>query len=207
MSRTLAASFLLLGSLALGCGSTGVDLEEPRRVLGREADVRVDGQIFGERIGPGAGLRLTWEIENMRGDAIAVADLIPVVTYEVEERTLVVHIGSEVPGNDMVPRLIVIPPGERKTFHGSAKANLNLPPPGPLAAYPRYLKLRVSFLSNIAPFEQLVGIPEVSVFDPDLADRLFPLWVEANENVATNAIPIQWTGAPTSPDVTGRRRF
>lgn len=206
MSRFTEALVLLPLALgALACASSGVDLDEPRRVLGREADVRVDAQIFNERIGPGSGIRMTWEIENMRGDAIAVADLVPAISYDATERTFVIHLGSEVPGNELLPRLILIAPGERKTFTGSVKVNLHLPRPGPLTSYPRFLKVRVNFLSDTGPFAELIAIPESSVYDPDLADRLFPQWIEANETVATNAIPIQWTGVSTAPDLTKRR--
>lgn len=206
MSRLTEAPFLLLLAVAtLGCASTGVDLDEPRRVLGREADVHVDAQIFNERIGPGTGIRITWEIENMRSDAIAVADLVPALSYDAAERMLVIHLGSEVPGNELVPRLILIAPGERKSFTGAAKVNLNLPRPGPLTSHPRYLRVRVNFLSETGPFAELIAIPENTVYDPELADRLFPLWIEANETVATNAIPIRWTGAPATPELTNRR--
>src|SRR5688500_14867366 len=92
MKRSLILSSFSLIFVMLGCSSgSGVDLDEPRRVLGSEADVRVDAQIFAERVGVGTGIRMTWEIENRRRDPIAVADLIPHVTYDETERTLVVN--------------------------------------------------------------------------------------------------------------------
>ncbi|HUP63764.1 MAG TPA: hypothetical protein VM557_00585 [Thermoanaerobaculia bacterium] len=204
--RGFAVSLLLL---SIGCASSGgVDLNEPRRVLGRESDVRIDAQIFQKKVGTGTSVRLTWEIENLRSQPIAVADMLPSVSYDELERTLVVQLGSEVPGNNLVPRLIRIESGEKRAFNGAAKINLHLPLPGPMTQYPRLMQVRVSFLSPVGPFEELIGIPETSVADPALADRLFPQWLEANETIRTNSIPIDWMGlAPASPNDASRRRY
>ena len=58
------------------------------------------------------------------------------------------------------------------------------------------------------PFEKLIDIPERAVRDPELAKELFPKWVEQNETVVTNALPMRWrTGAATSEETApGRRR-
>ena len=202
----LAALLLLLG---IGCASSGgVDLQEPRRVLGRESDVRIDAQIFQEKVGTGTSVRLTWEIENLRSQPIAVADIVPSVSYDELERTLVVNVGSEVPGNNLVPRLIRIESGEKRAFNGVAKVNIHLPLPGPMTQYPRLMQVRLSFLSPVGPFEELIGIPETSIADPALADRLFPQWVEANETIRTNSIPIDWMGVtPPSANDASRRRY
>ena len=192
MGRRFASSLCVL--FLVGCATATVDLDEPRRILGTEGDVRVDAQVFAEKVGTGSSVRVIWEIENQRRDPIAVADMLPAVSYDPADRTIVVNVGSEVPGNELLPRLIRIEPGERKTFEGLAKIALRMPAPGPLAATPRLLLLKLSFLSNVAPFQELVGIPEVAVSDPERADELFTQWVEANETVRTNAIPIEWLG-------------
>ena len=204
--RGFAASLLLL-SIG-GASSRGVDLEEPRRVLGRESDVRIDAQIFQEKVGTGTSVRLTWEIENLRDEPIAVADMVPSVSYDEIERTLVINLGSEVPGNNLVPRLIRIESGEKRAFDGAAKVNIHLPMPGPMTQYPRLMQVRLSFLSPVGPFEELMGIPEISIADRALADRLFPQWVEANETIRTNSIPIDWMGlTPPSANDASRRRY
>lgn len=201
---TLSLTFAIFGCSSGG----GVDLDEPRRVLGSEGDVRIDAQIFADRVGVGTGIRMTWEIENRRRDPIAVADLLPHVTYDETERTLVVNLGSEVPGNELVPRLTRIASGEKKVFKGVAKVNVHLPPPGPMTSYPRLLQVRVNFLSNVEPFEELIDIPENAIADSQLADRLFAQWIESNETIRTNTIPVQWTGGASTigPDAS-RRRF
>jgi hypothetical protein len=205
MARRFVVSLCALTLAA--CTTTSIDLDEPRRILGTQADVRVDAQVFAEKVGTGSSFRVIWEVDNQRPDPIAVADLLPAVTYDESARTIVINVGSEVPGNEMLPRLIRVESGERKTFEGLAKIVLRMPPPGPFSATPRYLQLKLNFLSKIAPFQFLIGIPEVAVRDPGKADELFTAWVEANETVRTNAIPIEWLGtvSPTgAPDVTRR---
>ena len=56
----------------------------------------------------------------------------------------------------------------------------------------------------------LVAIPERAVHDPQLAARLFAKWVEGNETVFTNALPMRWVMAAeetpaTPPTRRGRR--
>lgn len=205
MTRRFAVS--IAGLLLLSaCATTAIDVDEPRRILGTQAGVRVDAQVFAEKVGSGSSVRVVWEIDNQRPDPIAVADILPEVTYEETARTIVVSVGSEVPGNQMLPRLIRVESGEKKTFEGLAKIALRLPPPGPLSPTPRYLQLKLNFLADVEPFKELIGIPEVAVHDPKRADELFTQWVEANETVRTNAVPIEWLGAVSTggADVTRR---
>ena len=79
---------------------------------------------------------------------------------------------------------------------------------GPFVAYPQLLRLKVNFLGNVKPFEKLIDIPERAIADAKLADSMFATWIENNEAVVTNAIPIRWGaaegfGEPPPPE--GRR--
>lgn len=199
------ALLTLLG--VAGCASSsGVDMTESRRVLGRESDVRIDGQIFGDVVSSGSQIRITYDIENLRPTPILVADLVPDSHYDPESGTITVHIGSEVPGNEIVPRLLRIEPGARESFSTAARLQLVLPPSSPGARTPRALRLRLNFLNQTEPFEELVGIPERAVADSELAGRLFPVWVESNESVTTNALPVRWRGPEPTPMPASRRR-
>jgi hypothetical protein len=195
VKRILGSAVLLFGVLGLGgCASTKVDMAEPRRIVGTENAVRVDAQISAEQVAPGAQIPITYEITNERDAPIAVAELLPDTTYDDESHMFTVSIGSEVPGNSMLPRLVVIAPGEKKTFSAMARLTYVLPPrvDAQFAAVQASFRLKLNFLSDTEPFQQLIGIKEVAVSDPKLADALFPLWLERNEVVYTNAIPMRW---------------
>jgi len=178
---------------ALGCATTTrIDPDEPKRLLGQESDVRVDAQIMGDTVVANAAVGLTYEIENRRPTAIAVADLIPDSSYDSDSRTITINIGSEVPGNEIIPRLILIESGEKRSFSVGAKVNVPAVRPDGRQVGPQYLRIRVNFLTDVEPFRALIGIPERVIRDPKLAADLFPGWVETNDSVITNTIPITW---------------
>jgi hypothetical protein len=182
--------------LLTACASTHpVDMEEPRRLVGTESSIRIDALITGDQITPGVRVPITWEITNQRSTSIAVADLVPETSFDAETNMFTVTIGSEVPGNVLLPRLVEIAPGEKKSFSGTANLRMGLPPrpieplrPPP----PAGVRLKVNFLGDAEPFRQLIGIRENAVADSALADALFPLWLERNEAVYTNAVPMRW---------------
>jgi len=186
-------------------------MNEPRRVVGTESAVRVDAEIRGEEIRPGTPVPFTYEITNQREQSIAVAEVIPVTTYDAETRTITVNVGSEVPGMQLLPRLITIAPGQKKTFTGSARMSFALQnsPGDPRMRHPASLRIAVNFLGDTKPFAELLDIPEKAVADPKRADELFPIWVEQNEVVYTNAVPMRWViieqPMPAPPTRRGRR--
>jgi hypothetical protein len=175
-----------------------INMKEPRRMVGTENGVRIDAEIYGEEMIQGASLAIKYEITNQRATPILIADLIAQSDYDPETRTVTVDIGSEIPGEELLPRLLSIPSGERRTFNTGAHINVRIPPNSPWTPKPRALQLRVNFLSDPAPFAMLVGIPERAVRDKKLADELFPKWVERTESVTTNALPMRWQGARSS---------
>ena len=185
---------LLLGFFLTACATTTpVDMSEPRRIVGTESSVRVDAQILGEEARPGAQVPITYEITNMRPTPIAFANLIPETNYDADTHTFTVGLGTEVPGNQVLPRLIEIGPGEKKAFSATIRLRYNMPQQAdPIkAAAPVGLRVKLNFLGEVEPFRRLVGISEVAITDPQLADALFPAWVEKNEVVYTNSIPLR----------------
>ncbi|HVR41546.1 MAG TPA: hypothetical protein VMU84_20795, partial [Thermoanaerobaculia bacterium] len=121
-----AAILMLL--IAAGCASTKtVDLNEPRRVVGTENRVRVDAEVYGDRLSTNAALTIKYDITNERENPIAVADIVPETTYDDETQTVTIGIGSEVPGNQLLPRLVSVAPGEKKSFQVIARVNLMFP--------------------------------------------------------------------------------
>lgn len=197
MRRDLIPFALVLIFLT-GCASQrGVDFDESARLMGRESDVRIDAQISTIEVGIGSNLSLTYEIENLRENSIAIADIVPEVTYDNETGVVTILLGSEVPGNEFLPRLELIRSGERKTFQRGANLNVG----STARTHPRSIRVRLSYLKNVEPFESLVGISEKAVYDPDLANELFLPWVENVQFVITNEVPLNWTRRPTNSPV------
>lgn len=188
-----AAAFLVFSACA---SSDKVDMAEPRRVVGTESAVRIDAQITDE-LRPGSPVGITYQITNQRETAIAVADILPETTFDAESGTVTVGIGSEVPGQTTLPRLIRIAPGQTKSFTTSASIARAIPvrPTTDPRVQPRtLLRLKVNFLGDTQPFAELIDIPEKMVVDAKRADELFPIWLERNEVVYTNAVPVKVTG-------------
>jgi len=171
-------------------------MSEPRRIVGTENAVRIDAQVTVDELRPGAHVPIKWEITNQRSAAIAVADLIPETEYDRDSHTFTVIIGSEVPGNEMLPRLLVIAPGEKRVFSGTARVASILPPRSvdvTVSVPPADFRLKLNFLGDTTPFAQLIDMKASVLADKALADALFPLWVEWNEVVYTNAVPMRWS--------------
>lgn len=190
MRKSSLVPILFLAVIAAtGCASSGVDLDESERLMGRERDVRIDAQITSSELASNSNLGLKYEIENLRAEPIAVADIVPEVSYDTETGVITVLLGSEVPGNEFLPRLEMIRSGERRTF--SAGANLNVG--GAMRKQPRAIRIRLSYLENVEPFSFLVDISEKAVRDPEKADALFLTWVDNVKSVTTNEVPLNWS--------------
>lgn len=202
-----AKPLLLLVVLILaGCASGAVDPEESRRLLGRESDVRLDAQILGNRINPGTVVSINYEIQNFRSEPIAFAEQPGEADFDTASGTITVRLGAEVPGTSPLPRLQVIGPGEKKSFTAGARMNFLIADRGEeLSNYPRALRIRINILRDIEPFAMLVG-PQTGTQDAELAEKLFPVWVENIESVTTNSIPINWSRPvrTTTPPRRGR---
>ncbi len=184
-------------------------MKEPRRVVGTESDVRIDAEVYGDRLGPNITLPLKYDVTNHRNTTILIADLLPDATYDQETHMVTISIGSEIPGEHFLPRLIPIRPGERKSFSTAAHVVIVANPGSPWTPRPNALRLKVNFLGNTSPFEMLIAIPEKAVHDPVLAAQLFPKWVEGNETVFTNSLPMRWitvSEEPTPATTPSRRR-
>ena len=194
MTSRLLPLVLLNALLLVSCASSGgVDMEEPARVLGKEDGVRIDAQFVAASYVQGGQVSIVYEIENLRQTPIAFANINPEISYETETGMFTITVGSEVPGNEMVPRLTEIKPGERLSF--SEGGRLVVPVAKDLQVMtPNAIRLKLVYLGEVEPFRALIGIPEVALRDRTLADKLFPLWIEHAGTVVTNAAPIRWGG-------------
>jgi hypothetical protein len=210
VSRIARTVFPLLVALAFAsCASSPVDLKESRRVLGTENDVRVDAEVWGDKLSQSTTVTFKYDVSNQRPTSIAIAELLPAASYDPDTQAVTIDLGSEVPGEQFLPRLVVIGPGEKRSFSAVAHVNIMLPAnraTSPMTSYPKALQIKLNFLNDPKPFEMLVGIPERAVHDPKLAADLFPQWLERNEVVLTNTLPMRW-GAEDNPmpNAAGRR--
>lgn len=208
-ARLLAIAAVSITGLLSGCATTApVSLKEPRRLVGADADVRLDVQLFTEQLSPSQRIPITYDVTNNRNVTIGVAELIPDTTYDAETQTVTVSLGSEVPGEQLLPRIVAIPPGQKKTFSALATLQVMLPRGGgsPLVRYPNAVRVKLNYLGDVKPFQALVGMPERALRDPQLAAELFPKWLERNEALFTNTLPMHWVaGAPEESDLTRRR--
>jgi len=206
------ASLAALLVVFAACTTTKtVDMSEPRRVVGTENDVRIDAEVYGDTLSANVNIPIKYDITNNRASTILIADMLLQTTYDPETLTVTVDIGSEIPGEQFLPRLISIPSGAKKSYTAAAHvAILQNPNATPFAPRPSALRLRVNFLGDTKPFSKLIDIPEKAVHDPELANSIFTKWVEQNETVITNTLPMRWRGAvPTdeaTPGVPARRR-
>lgn len=209
MTGARAGVCLLVVSVLGSCASSAsVDLTEPRRVLGRENDVRLDAQIFNERLAPNTTVRIVLDVTNERPEPIAIADIVSYTTFDPETTTLTVHVGSEVPGNRLLPRLIEIAPGQKHSQSFAAPIPPIREATGGRPIVPRQLRIKLNYLENTGPFQELVGISERAVADSTRADELFDQWVEASRTIDTNTLPIEWGGPGGFDNMeAGRRRL
>jgi hypothetical protein len=188
-------------AVVYGCTSTKpVDMQEPRRVVGTENGVRVDAEVYGDHLTPNMSLAVKYDITNQRATPILVADILPQASYDPETHTVTVDIGTEIPGEQFLPRLIPIQSGEKKSFTTGVHVVIMATPSSPWQPRPNALRLKINFLGDSQPFTKLIAIPEKAVHDPKLADELFTKWVERNETVVTNVLPMRWNAGSASTD-------
>jgi hypothetical protein len=189
------------------------NLAQERSIIGTESGVRVEAHVRGETFKESSNLNVNYEVINDRSTPVAIADIAAISSYDPEIRTVTLEIGSDVPGQQFVPRLVVIPPGGRKSFSAAAHIGVVHPTDAAFSGPPNALRVKVNFLGDTKPFEKLIDMQEKALRDPQLADQLFPQWVERNEIVITNTLPMHWAagaegqpGADWAPPRTGIRR-
>jgi hypothetical protein len=193
----MRAAALLLPALfsAMAAGAADIDMNDPRRALGREDDVRIDANLQQEIVTSGSPLAVTYRIENLTPAPVAVAMKSTDVSYDPETQTITVGIGSEIPKDGNMPQLATIGPGEKKTF--TAAVTPLIPASAATSRFmpgPRYVQVKVSILRDLAPFAALIVRQSQSakaVAQP-LTDEQFDLWLKGNDTIFLNTIPVRY---------------
>jgi hypothetical protein len=189
----LIAVITLLHTAAANAG--GVDMKDPRRALALEDDVRIDAQITQDEVFSGSPVNVTYQVQNLAGVPVAVADKICDTSYDADSQTITVSIGSEIPSGTIMPHLAIIKPGEKRTFSTGATVHIALPSGArsPFVAYPRYVQVKVNVLRDLTPFATLIDQQQkLATGGPAMSDQLFDTWIESNDAIFLNAIPVRW---------------
>jgi len=187
---TLLATIILLHAAAASAAS--IDMDDPRRALGREGDVRIDAQLVRDTVSPHTPIGVTYQIENFSKQSVAIATRVAAASYDEDLRTITLAIGSEVPPAGAMPQMTVIAPGEKKIFTTAATATLTAGAMrGTFAATPRYVQVKVAIMRDLKPFLPLIEART----QQRLTDAQFDQWFECNDTIFLNALPVQFAPA------------
>ncbi len=200
MNAKFAVTALATILAAASLDAATIDMNDPRRALGREDDVRIDAQLLNDTVTPGAPIGVTWQIQNFTDTPVAVATKVCDASYDPDSRTITVAIGSEVPADGTMPQMIVIAPGEKKVFRAAATPVIS-----PAASRsergnaPRFVQVKVSILRKLEPFLNLIKRQSPTAKPEPLSDELFDQWFESTDTIFLNSLPVQWNARAQRP--------
>ncbi len=174
-----------------------VDMADPRRALGRQDDVRIDAQLLQDSVASGSPISVTYQVENLSHEPVAIADKACELTYDSDSRTITMSIGSEVPRDGAMPRMVTLAPGDKKTFTTGGVLNVAVSSlRAPFTAVPRFVQIKVSILRGLAAFRSLIDRQTRSTAPIALTDDQFERWLENNDTIFLNEIPVRYNVAP-----------
>jgi len=185
--------FAIVILYAAGAHAAGVDMKDPRRALGREDDVRIDAQLVQDTISATSPLNVTYQVQNFTSAPVAVADKVCDISYDAESRTITMSIGSEIPADGAMPHVVLIGPGEKKVMTTGGVVHIAVPSVrSPFVSVPGYVQIKVNVLRDLGPFHELIARQTQSSLPQRLSDELFDKWIEGNDTIFLNAIPVRW---------------
>ena len=181
----LFAAIVLIHAAAASAAGP-IDMDDPRRVVGRENNVRVDALLVQDTVSPGSVVGITYQIQNLSDEPVAVANKVVAASYDTDSRTITLAVGAEVPQDGKMPQVELIAPGEKKIFRGGATPVLTLAALRTPQAAPRFVQVKVSILRDVATFTN-VNSGQL------LSDSQFDQWFEANDTIFLNTIPVRFS--------------
>jgi hypothetical protein len=189
----MLVSVVACGLIAATASAAHVDFKDPRRAVGREADVRVDAELAQDTLSPNSPVNVMYQIENFSHKTIAVADKVSDVSFDIDTQTITLSIGAEIPPGVNMPHLVTINPGEKRVLSGGAMLHVNTPTiRTPWTAVPRYVQIKVTILRDVTPFLKLIEQQNKTVVPIPLPNDVFDRWVENSGSVLLNTIPVYW---------------
>lgn len=186
-----AATIVALASTAASAAS--IDMNDPRRSVGREDDIRIDAQLMTDTVSHGSPVSVTWQIQNFTAVPVAVATRVVDATYDEDSRTITLAIGSEVPPDGRMPAMVLVEPGEKKVFRAAATPAIHAASLRPAAGGPRFVQVKVSILRDLTPFLALIRSQPPAARQQELSDELFERWFESTDTIFLNSLPVQWS--------------
>jgi hypothetical protein len=201
--KTLA----LLSSLLLtaAAAAADIDMDDPRRALGREGDIRIDAQLMRDTVTAGSPVAITYQIHNLSTSAVAIAHREIDASYDEDERTIVLAVGSEVPPDGNMPQMTLIPAGEKKVLTAAATPALRAAAMRTtMAVVPRFVQVKVAILRDVRPYMQLIQSQNGRA-KQRLSDELFERWLESNDTIYLNTVPVRYTAPTATSDVERRQ--
>jgi hypothetical protein len=205
LSQRILKVLALLGVATLaGCASSRPnDLQISRRLVAIGNQLRLEAEIADDDVAAPNTIPIHYTVTNGRARPIAIADMLPDSSLDSASQLVTVTLGSDVPGENFLPRLLVVEPGASRSFE--AIARIGVLPRSAADARPRTIRIALNFLGETEPFGELIGITQRAVEDPAYAAAIYPKWLRHNETVITNTIPMRDVGEPKEPDIPALR--
>jgi hypothetical protein len=195
-SRSVVLAVAVVVLAAAEANAAGLDFKDPRRALGREDDIRVDAQIAQDTVSSSSPISVTYQIENLTSEPIAVADRICDTSFDADTQTITLSIGAEVPQGTAMPHLVTIAPGQKRVLHiGAMVQVVEGNSRSPMARVPRFVQITVNVLRDLRPFAKLIEEQSHAAVVP-LPNNIFDQWVDSVSTVDLNSLPVRWTNSP-----------
>ena len=201
MKSSLFVVTLMLTSAAMAAAR--VDMKDPRRALAREDNIRIDAQLLQDTLQPNGPIQVTYQIENLSGSAVAIADRISDVDFNPDDVTLTLTIGAEALTMKTLPHLVVIMPGEKKTLRSGGTVRGVLNAHGPFAVVPHSVLIRVNVLRDVAAFRQAIAAQQQPNAAVAVTNDMFDRWIDSNDSIELNTLPVRWSAQPSNDSVAG----
>ncbi|HEX7192830.1 MAG TPA: hypothetical protein VF381_14775 [Thermoanaerobaculia bacterium] len=192
---------MLTGAAAMA--SPRVDMKDPRRALGRGDDVRIDAQLLQDTLQPNGPIMVTYQVENLSNAPIAIADRVSDIDFNPDDVTLTLSIGAEALTYKTLPHLTVIAPGQKKTLKAGGTVHGVLNSHGPFAVVPHSVLIRVNILRDVSAFRQAIAAQQRPNSVVAVTDDMFDRWIDSNDSIDLNALPVRWSSERTHDSVPG----
>ena len=193
--------------IAAVASAAHVDMNDPRRALGREDNIRVDAELFQDSLSPNSTISVTYQVQNLTAQTVGIADKVSDVSYDPDSATVTFSIGAEVPTGTAMPHLVTILPGEKRVLTAGGVLHVAVPrQTSPWTVVPRYVQIKVNVLRDVTPFAAQLAQQAKSAAAPALPNDLFDKWVNANDAVFLNTIPVHWNARNDSNPVDASER-